>query len=95
MDGVGLGLKITRKLLDVNGARISVRSIKAVGSTFSGYVPTVALPNLASSKFGRCQARVAAIFLGPLMYSNMVVSCILIINERSLGFGVRGGYIFM
>jgi len=52
VDGVGLGLKITRKLLDVNGARISVRSTKAVGSTSSGYVPTVALPNWASCKFG-------------------------------------------
>ena len=40
---VGLGLAVTRKLRDANGARISVRSTKAVGSIFSVYVPVVAL----------------------------------------------------
>ena len=41
-----------------------------------------------------CLARAVTIFVGPHMYSNMVVPCILIIHERSLGFGVRGRYIF-
>ena len=43
LDGVGFGLAVTRKLRDANGARISVRSIKAVGSIFSVYVPVVAV----------------------------------------------------
>lgn len=52
MDGVGLGLAVTRKLRDANGARISVRSTKAVGSNFYVYVPVVAVPYWVSCKFG-------------------------------------------
>ena len=53
------------------------------------------LPTGFRANFETMVARVIVIFVGPHMYSIMVVSCILIINERSLGFGVRGGYIFM
>ena len=50
-DGVGLGLAVTRKLRDANGARISVKSTKAVGSIFSVYYSIVAVPYSVSYKF--------------------------------------------
>ena len=43
-DGTGLGLALTRKLVELQGGRIDVQSRPGTGSTFSVLLPRVAAP---------------------------------------------------